>query len=62
MASGRGAGEEQVVRLTFVVRITRAAPELSGVVERLKTGEREPFHTVDAIGQIIARMLHAEGA
>jgi hypothetical protein len=43
---------------TFVVRLSRVAGgRLSGVVERVRTGEKARFNELDALGAVIARML-----
>jgi hypothetical protein len=45
-------------RLTFVVRVTRDhRGRVSGIVERVRTGEKEPFDGAETIGPLIARML-----
>jgi hypothetical protein len=43
---------------TFVVRITDRGPgELTGTVERVRTGERHRFHGSDALGSLIVRLV-----
>ena len=44
----------------FIVRALREAGGLSGVVERVRTGEKVRFQNGDAIGKIIARIVEAE--
>jgi len=44
----------------FVVRAWREAGGLSGIVERVRTGEKVRFQDGDAIGRIIARIVEAE--
>ena len=54
MAIAGREGEQAV----FIVRLTRhAAGEITGVVERVRTGEKERFAAVDEIGPILAEML-----
>lgn len=46
--------------VAFVVRVvTDQAGGLAGIVERVRTGEKERFHDAAAIGPLIARMLEA---
>jgi hypothetical protein len=46
--------------VAFVVRvIPDEAGGLVGVIERVRTGEKERFHDAAAIGPLIARMLGA---
>jgi hypothetical protein len=45
------------ISATFVVRVTRRPDRATGVVERVRTGERERFEGLDQIGSLIARML-----
>jgi hypothetical protein len=46
---------------TFVVRLSRVdGGRLAGVVERVKTGEKAPFHELEAIGAVIGRLLDGE--
>lgn len=50
--------EDRVERVSFVVRVVQERPgEVSGVIERVATGAKEPFSGVEAIGPVIARML-----
>jgi hypothetical protein len=59
-AKGDGAATEYV---SFVVRLTRNdAGEVSGVVERVKTGEKVRFEGVDGVCRVIARMIGEDGA
>ena len=46
---------------TFVVRVTWRPDRTSGVVERVRTGERERFDGLGEIGRVIARMLDDKG-
>jgi len=47
--------------LTFIVRLTAAdGGVLSGVVERVRTGEKQRFQGVDMLGGLIARMVEQE--
>jgi hypothetical protein len=49
-------------RSTFVVRIDQHdGGNVTGVIERVRTGEKEPFRGLESIGGLIARMLEAEG-
>lgn len=42
----------------FIVRLTRhPAGQVSGVVERVRTGEKERFASVEEVGPILAGML-----
>ncbi len=44
--------------VTFVVRLERrAADEMAGVVEQVRTGEKARFRGVESIGGVIAGML-----
>jgi len=46
--------------VAFVVRVVPdEAGGLVGVIERVRTGEKERFHEAAAIGPLIARMLGA---
>lgn len=46
---------------TFIVRIVlNEAGKLSGVVERVKTGEKQRFEHLDALSRLIACMLDKE--
>ena len=50
-------------RCTFVIRIDRDnRGTVTGVIERVRTGEKEAFRGLEAIGGLIARMAEAEGA
>jgi hypothetical protein len=51
----------QVRRASFVVRVAQSRRgEVSGVIERAATGAKEAFTGMDAIGQVILRMLLGE--
>jgi hypothetical protein len=46
--------------VAFMVRVVPdEAGGLVGVIERVRTGEKERFHEAAAIGPLIARMLEA---
>lgn len=48
---------------TFVVRIAREpAGGVSGVVERVRTGEKARFRGLEAVGGVLAAMMAAEPA
>jgi hypothetical protein len=50
-------------RSSFIVRVERTdLGDVRGVVERVRTGAKESFRGVEAIGAVIARMMEAEGA
>ena len=47
---------------TFIVRISRdATGEIIGSVQRVRTGERRPFHRAEAIGALIVEMIATGG-
>lgn len=47
--------------MTFVVRVWLEQPErLTGVVERVRTGEKHRFDGADDMRQIIERIVRAE--
>jgi len=47
--------------LTFIVRLTLGdGGALSGVVERVRTGQKERFHGVVALAELIAAMAERE--
>lgn len=49
--------------LTFIVRLTLDdGGVLSGVVERVRSGEKQRFHGVAALGALIAAMVERETA
>jgi hypothetical protein len=49
--------------LTFIVRLTLDdGGVLSGVVERVRSGEKQRFHGVAALGELIAAMAERETA
>jgi hypothetical protein len=48
--------------VTLVVRVSFAGGEMRGVVERVKTGEKERFVGVEALGGLIERMAQAAPA
>jgi hypothetical protein len=55
---GGARGAEVAEYASFVVRLTRsAAGQVSGVVERVKTGEKVRFEGVDGVCRVIARMI-----
>ena len=46
--------------MVFVIRITRdEAGATSGIVERLRTGEKARFRGLEALADVIARMIEA---
>jgi hypothetical protein len=45
--------------VTLVVRVSVADGELRGVVERVKTGEKERFVGTEALGGLVERMARA---
>jgi hypothetical protein len=58
----RGQSPHAPRRSTFVVRIDQDdGGDVTGVIERVRTGEKEPFRGLESIGGLIARMLEAEG-
>ncbi len=49
--------------MTFVVRVRPGdRGRLSGIVERVKTGEKHRFHDTEAIGALIAEMVRHEAS
>ncbi len=49
--------------MTFIVRVSAdEAGRVSGIVERVRTGEKERFYGVEAIAPIIARMVEKNNA
>ena len=49
--------------MTFVVRLSSdEAGRVAGIVERVRTGEKERFDGVAAIATVIARMVEADHA
>jgi hypothetical protein len=47
--------------MNFVVRVERDAKgAVRGIVERVRTGVKEPFSGTDAIGTLIGRMIETE--
>ncbi|MFQ5897881.1 MAG: hypothetical protein ACE5JN_06500 [Candidatus Methylomirabilia bacterium] len=47
--------------ITFIVRISPGERgSLSGIAERVRTGERQRFHGAEALGPLIARMVDNE--
>jgi hypothetical protein len=48
--------------MTFVLRLVRdEAGRLTGILERVRTGEKQRFEGLAAIAPLIARMLTGEG-
>jgi hypothetical protein len=48
-------------RASFVVRTVQdPRGRVSGIIERVATGAKEAFTGMEAIGQVIARMLQGE--
>jgi len=53
---------EPATPMTFIVRaLLDDAGQLSGVVERARTGEKQRFYGVTAISPLIAQMVASEG-
>jgi len=49
--------------LTFIVRLTLGeGGVLSGVVERVRSGEKQRFHGVAGLAEVIAAMAEREAA
>ena len=47
--------------MTFIIRVSlNDRDQLSGIVERVRTGEKHRFDTADAISRIIKRLVEAE--
>lgn len=48
--------------MTFIVRIARAEDAgLTGIVERVRTGEKHRFHGLEELAPLLARLLAAAG-
>jgi hypothetical protein len=48
-------------RSSFVVRVVEGhGGRVGGVIERVSTGSKEPFETLEAIGRVIGEMLRGE--
>lgn len=48
-------------RATFIVRLARSASgQITGVVERVRTGEKSRVIAVEAVAEILAEMLARE--
>ena len=48
-------------RSSFVVRVVEGrGGRVGGVIERVSTGSKEPFETLEAIGRVIGEMLSGE--
>ena len=48
-------------RSSFVVRVVEGrGGRVGGVIERVSTGSKEPFETLEAIGRVIGQMLQGE--
>jgi hypothetical protein len=53
----------EVHQAVFIVRLTRdPTGRVTGVVERVRTGEKERVAAVEEIGQVLAAMLGREEA
>ena len=53
----------EVHQVVFIVRLARdRTGRMTGVVERVRTGEKERVATVEEIGQVLAAMLEREKA
>ena len=49
-------------RTSFVIRVAQdRRGQVSGVIERVATGAKEAFTGMEAIGQVISRMLQGTG-
>jgi hypothetical protein len=46
--------------LTFIVRVSVGKRALRGVVERVRSGEKQAFHGVAALAEVIAEMAERE--
>lgn len=47
--------------LTFILRLTTdGAGPVSGIVERVKTGEKHRFHGLDALAPLLAQLVAVE--
>jgi len=47
--------------MTFIVRLSRdAAGRVTGIVERVRTGEKERFEGIASVATVIARMVEAD--
>ena len=47
--------------MTFILRLCRdETGRLTGIVERVRTGEKERFHALETLAQIIGRMAANE--
>jgi hypothetical protein len=56
-----GDGARGSARAAFVLRLARdEAGRLTGIVERVRTGEKQRFEDLGAIAPLIARMLRGE--
>jgi hypothetical protein len=63
MTHEQGATPARPRRSSFIVRLDRDDKgAVSGVIERVRTGKKEPFRGFEAIGGVIARMVEAESA
>jgi hypothetical protein len=52
----------RITRASFVVRVVQDGQgKVSGVVERVATGAKEAFTSMEVIGRVIQRMLRREG-
>ena len=50
-------------QVVFIVRLARGPTgRVTGVVERVRTGEKERVAAVEEIGQVLAAMLERENA
>jgi len=55
------SGDASFPVATFIVRATRdRGGRLRGIVERVKTGAKEPFTGAEGLGGLIERMLGAD--
>ena len=52
----------EIKRASFIVRATEdGGGRITGVIERVSTGAKEAFSGLEAIGQVIRRMLGSDG-
>jgi hypothetical protein len=54
----KARSESAIQRITFIVRLAREpSGQVTGVVERVRTGEKAPVGAVEDVGAILAEML-----
>jgi hypothetical protein len=60
-ANGNWLMETTQASITFIVRVRPGEPgQVSGIVERVRTGEKHRFHRAEAIGPLIAEMVRQD--